>query len=544
MSQTSTSPASTTYRTAPAETTGMPGGIPFIIGNEAAERFSFYGMKTILAVFMTQYLLSASGEAAYLTDAQAREYVHLFVASAYFFPVLGAIVADAFLGKYRTIMLLSIVYCIGHGALALIDMPSSFLQATLDPKGWLIAGLFLIALGSGGIKPCVSAHVGDQFGKSNSHLLARVFGWFYFSINFGSFFSTLLTPWLLKHYGPGWAFGVPGILMAIATFVFWLGRHRYIHIPPKGVGFVREAFSKEGLGAMAGLLSIYAFVAVFWSLYDQSGGAWVLQAAQMDCNFLGIQWIESQVQAINPLLILCYIPLFAYVIYPVAGKFVKLTALRKIGAGLFLCVVAFGISAFAQQKIDVAQSDFAAKVTPMVASTSIDYPKTIESLREIERNAVARDMENLLKDAPTNDTAWQDKMAKTMSVGGIAIATDGARHDANWPSIAWQLLAYLVLTMAEVLVSVTCLEFSYTQAPKKMKSFIMSLYLLSVSAGNFLTAFVNKFTQDADGNSTLVGASYYWFFTYLMLGAAIVYIVVSLFYREKEYIQTAEDAQA
>ena len=544
MSQTSTSPASTTYRTAPAETTGMPGGIPFIIGNEAAERFSFYGMKTILAVFMTQYLLSASGEAAYLTDAQAREYVHLFVASAYFFPVLGAIVADAFLGKYRTIMLLSIVYCIGHGALALIDMPSSFLQATLDPKGWLIAGLFLIALGSGGIKPCVSAHVGDQFGKSNSHLLARVFGWFYFSINFGSFFSTLLTPWLLKHYGPGWAFGVPGILMAIATFVFWLGRHRYIHIPPKGVGFVREAFSKEGLGAMAGLLSIYAFVAVFWSLYDQSGGAWVLQAAQMDCNFMGIQWLESQVQAINPLLILCYIPLFAYVIYPVAGKFVKLTALRKIGAGLFLCVVAFGISAFAQQKIDVAQSDFAAKVTPMVASTSIDYPKTIESLREIERNAVARDMENLLKDAPANDAAWQDKMAKTMSVGGIAIATDGARHDANWPSIAWQLLAYLVLTMAEVLVSVTCLEFSYTQAPKKMKSFIMSLYLLSVSAGNFLTAFVNKFTQDADGNSTLVGASYYWFFTYLMLGAAIVYIVVSLFYREKEYIQTAEDAQA
>ena len=544
MSQTSTSPASTTYRTAPAETTGMPSGIPFIIGNEAAERFSFYGMKTILAVFMTQYLLSTSGEAAYLTDAQAREYVHLFVASAYFFPVLGAIVADAFLGKYRTIMLLSIVYCIGHGALALIDMPSSFLQATLDPKGWLIAGLFLIALGSGGIKPCVSAHVGDQFGKSNSHLLARVFGWFYFSINFGSFFSTLLTPWLLKHYGPGWAFGVPGILMAIATFVFWLGRHRYIHIPPKGVGFVREAFSKEGLGAMAGLLSIYAFVAVFWSLYDQSGGAWVLQAAQMDCNFMGIQWLESQVQAINPLLILCYIPLFAYVIYPVAGKFVKLTALRKIGAGFFLCVVAFGISAFAQQKIDVAQSDFAAKVTPMVASASIDYPKTIESLREIERNAVARDMENLLKDAPVNDAAWQDKLAKTMSVGGIAIATDGTRHDANWPSIAWQLLAYLVLTMAEVLVSVTCLEFSYTQAPKKMKSFIMSLYLLSVSAGNFLTAFVNKFTQDADGNSTLVGASYYWFFTYLMLGAAVVYIFVSLFYREKEYIQTAEDAQA
>ena len=77
-----------------------------------------------------------------------------------------------------------------------------------------------------------------------------------------------------------------------------------------------------------------------------------------------------------------------------------------------------------------------------------------------------------------------------------------------------------------------------------MKSFIMSLYLLSVSAGNLLTSMVNRYTQDADGNSTLTGASYYWFFTYLMLGAAVVYIFVSLFYREKEYIQTSEDAQA
>ncbi len=534
----------TPYRNTPTETTGMPGGIPFIIGNEAAERFSFYGMKVILAVFMTQYLVNASGEADYLTEAQAREYVAWFVASAYFFPVLGAILSDAILGKYRTIMLLSIVYCIGHGALAMIDMPGAFLQATMDPKGWLVAGLFLIALGSGGIKPCVSAHVGDQFGKANSHLLARVFGWFYFSINFGAFFSTLLTPWLLKNHGPGWAFGVPGILMALATLVFWLGRHRYIHIPPKGIGFVREVFSREGLGAMAGLLSIYAFVAVFWSLYDQSGGAWVLQAGQMDRNFLGIEWLESQIQAINPLLILCYIPLFAYVIYPIAGKVVKLTPLRKIGAGFFLCVVAFGISAFAQQKIDAAQAAFSGQVAPMVADGSIDFPKTIETLRAAERNAPAQTLETMLKEPQAGDEAWRAKAVETIAGGGVAIASDGGRLDADWPSFGWQILAYLVLTAAEVLVSVTCLEFSYTQAPKKMKSFVMSLFLLSVSAGNVLTALVNRFTVDGDGNSLLPGASYYWFFTTLMLGAAVVYVVVSLFYREKEYLQDAEDAAA
>jgi len=411
---------STQYRSAPSETTGMPGGIPFIVGNEAAERFSFYGMKTILAVFMTQYLVSSAGTPDYMTQTQAREYVALFVASAYFFPIIGALIADAFLGKYLTIMILSVVYCLGHGALALIDLPSPFLQATFEPKTYMVIGLLLIAVGSGGIKPCVSAHVGDQFGKSNSHLLSKVFGWFYFSINFGSFFSTLLTPWLLKHYGPGWAFGVPGILMALATFVFWLGRHRYIHIRPKGLGFVTETFSREGLGAILRLVSIYAFVAVFWSLYDQSGGAWVLQASQMNTNFLGITWLESQVQAINPLLILCYIPLFSYVVYPLVGKVVRLTPLRKIGAGLFLTVVAFGISATVQQKIDAEQSAFLAKIEPMVATGAIDIPRTKEALGAVERNATILALDALSAKVAGNAALAADQEVDELVTADVA----------------------------------------------------------------------------------------------------------------------------
>ncbi|MBM4116041.1 MAG: POT family MFS transporter, partial [Phycisphaerae bacterium] len=332
------------FRTAPFDTDRMPPGVPFIIGNEAAERFSFYGMKVILSVFMTQYMLSATGTPNYMTDTEAREWVAWFVASAYFFPVLGALVADALLGKYLTIMILSMVYCLGHAALACIDLPSAALQATLDPRGWLMAGLFLIACGSGGIKPCVSAHVGDQFCTRNGHLMSKVFGWFYFSINFGSFFSTLLTPWLLKNHGPGWAFGIPGVLMAIATFVFWLGRKRYAHLPPQGLAFLRETITPEGRSAILRLVMVYSFVAVFWSLYDQTGSAWVLQARQMDCTFLGQRWLESQVQAVNPLLILILVPLFAYVIYPAMGKVVNLTPLRKIGVGFALTIVAFAIS--------------------------------------------------------------------------------------------------------------------------------------------------------------------------------------------------------
>lgn len=399
------------HRTTPLETDKMPPGIPFIIGNEAAERFSFYGMRTILVVFMAQYLhfMDGTGGRA-LTGNQAVEYFHQFASWVYFTPLLGALLADIFLGKYRTILVLSLVYCLGHAALACMGSYG-------NSPWWLFSGLFLICLGSGGIKPCVSAHVGDQFGSKNHYLLTRVYNWFYFSINFGSFFSTLLTPWMLKWHGPHWAFGVPGVLMAIATFMFWLGRNRFVHIPPTGLGFFKEAFSREGLIAFGKLIPLFAFIAVFWSLYDQTGSSWVLQAEQMNLKFLGVTWLESQIQAVNPILILIYIPLFTFVIYPWLNRVFRLTPLRKIGLGLILMAAAFGLT--------------------------------------------------------TQIQTWIDS---------------GLR-----PSVGWQIAAYFIITASEIMVSIVGLEFAYTQAPKAMKSWIMSLFWLSVWGGNQFTAQVNHF---------------------------------------------------
>ena len=399
------------HRTTPLETTGMPPGIPYIIGNEAAERFSFYGMRGILVVFMVQYLhlLDHKGGTA-LTGNQAVEYFHYFTFAVYFIPLLGALVADVFLGKYRTILFLSMVYCLGHASLACMGSFGN------SPR-WLLSGLLLISLGSGGIKPCVSAHVGDQFGKGNHHLLTKVYNWFYFSINFGSFFSTLLTPWLLDHYGPHWAFGVPGVLMAIATFMFWLGRNRFVHIPPSGWGFFKEALSREGLVAIGKLLPLFVFIAVFWSLYDQSSSSWVLQAQQMNLKFMGITWLESQIGAVNPILVLAYIPLFTFFIYPRLNRWFPLTPLRKIGIGLALMAASFALVTLIQHWIDSGQR----------------------------------------------------------------------------PSIAWQILAYVIITASEIMVSIVGLEFAYTQSPKAMKSWIMALLLLSVAGGNLFTARVNHY---------------------------------------------------
>ena len=241
------------YLTTPIKTDKMPPGIPYIIGNEAAERFNFYGMRAILVVFMTQYLVNRAGVKDPMSENEANQWYHWFVASNYFFPMLGAILADAFWGKYRTIFWVSLVYCAGSVVLALDHT-----------RLGLGVGLGLIALGAGGIKPCVSSNVGDQFCADNKQLIERAFGWFYFSVNFGSFFSILLIPWLLQNHGPRLAFGVPAGLMLLAAFVFWLGRYKFAHIPPTGKTFLRDTFNREGLAAMGRLVGLFVFVAIFW----------------------------------------------------------------------------------------------------------------------------------------------------------------------------------------------------------------------------------------------------------------------------------------
>jgi POT family proton-dependent oligopeptide transporter len=437
------------YLTAPLASDKMPAGIPYILTNEAAERFSFYGMRCILVFFMTNLLLNAEGQLAPMTDEQSKTWFHLFVSAVYFTPLLGALISDIWLGKYRTILYFSIIYCVGFFALTINHT-----------RLGLGIGLVLIAVGSGMIKPCVTANVGDQFGKTNKHLLTRIYNWFYFAINVGAVISTLLCPILLDKYGPRIAFGAPFVLMVFATVAFWLGRKKFVHIPRAGFGFVKECFSGEGIRAIGRLCIIYICIAPFWAVFDQMDSAWVLQIEKMNRVWLGHEWLPSQVVALNPFLILVLIPVFSYVIYPAIDKVFPLTPLRKIGLGLFVAATPFIVSAVIEYRIDAG------------------YP----------------------------------------------------------PSVGWMLLAYVLLTSGEILVSITCLEFSYTQAPMKMKSFIMAIFLLSISLGNAFTAVVNAVIENEKGARRLAGPNYFWFFTIVMLVTAVIFIFVASRYKEKSYI--------
>ena len=472
------------YLTSPPKISTWPPGVPYIIGNEAAERFSYYGMNGILTIFMTKYLTDKMGHLAVMPPHLAEGWYHTFVFSLYFLPLLGAIMADAVFGKFWVVFWLSIVYCGGHATLALMGTPLAHL---VEPRLLLTLGLFQIALGAGGIKPCVSTNVGDQFGETNKHLLPRLFNWFYFSINAGSAISTLLIPWLLEPYkanpngliaklppsivtslesprlhSPDIAFGLPGIFMAIATIIFWMGRKKFVHIPPVGLrSYAREIFNKDTGKILLNILIPVPFVAIFWALWQQNFSSWIIQAESMDRHLFGVEWLSSQIQTVNPIFILIMLPLFSYWLYPFVEKFVRLTPLRKIGAGLFVTAASFFIIAIIQTRIDA-----------------------------------------------------------------------GAR-----PTIIWQIWAFVVLTAGETLVSPTHLEFSYTQGPVKLKSLVMCTYLLAISLGQLFTAAVNFIIQNPDGSAKLQGTSYFMFFVWVMLGTAVLFAIVTPFYKGRTYLQ-------
>lgn len=715
------------YLTAPPATEKMPAGIPYILTNEAAERFAYYGMTSILVYYMTHYLMGPAGRPDVMGDEQAKAVFHTFKSATYFLPVLGAIIADVWLAKYRTIIYFSLLYCVGLFAIA----------ADGTHAGLWIA-IFLVAVGSGVIKPCVSANVGDQFGRKNQHLMSRIFGWFYFAINVGAAGSMFLCPWLQNKYDPRVAFAVPAVLMVVATLAFWMGRRKYVHVPPAGEGFVKECLSGEGLRILGRLGIVYAFVAMFWALFDQSQSAWVLQATKMDRQVFGIHLLPEQPQAFNPVLVLVMIPLFSYAVYPALSRLFRLTALRKIAIGLFVGAASFTVPAWIEAHIsggDVVKVSSRSRVPGLGPVQVLDgqtdsagwssssapthkvpqelvirlrerkswpvtgvkiYPQTqftvkeivaiLEDLRlwllteteeadeavstagavrraqllqagisevraaaenarqqadkdtnteEIEAAAVAAakaaaqkilaqaEMDTTVLDeqkyAPEEISVYvgdfSDRLLPTLiaklsadqrptdaaeyaqangwvhagdlsiaaeeeianidfepipathaliqiksnhgalrvKVAEIEVLTDeaagaGARAAVQkiWPNVAaigykphisWQFIAYIVLTAAEIMVSITCLEFAYTQSPKKMKSFVQSFYLVSIAAGNLFAAAVNWAIARPDGTSRLQGAAYYWFFTVAMAVVAVLFIFAARGYKERHYIQ-------
>ena len=533
--------------------TGWPAGVPFIIGNEGCERFSFYGMKSILQIHLTAlFVLQGIGNEV-LAEEHAQELVHLFIAGVYAFPMIGALVADRLWGKYNTILWLSLVYCAGHGVLAVSE----------DTVGGMYLGLALIAIGSGGIKPCVSANVGDQFGRSNWHLVTKVFQAFYFIINFGSFFATLMIPWLKQEYGASVAFGIPGVLMFIATIIFWAGRNKFIHIPPKPAGRlgVYDALSSSllfmgfiGLPMFfTDILSITALLATMaisiiagFAIFNRR------QSIEQDDGFLAVT-----IYAVRNLLSGENKRLIAVADQPedqhdLRRNWLFCSAREKFGqevtegpvAVLRIISVFFLVSVF-WALFDQHSSSWIRQAKRMdlhVALLNIDLlpsqiaalnPLMVMILIPINNFFIYPAMEKLgLALTPLRKMTIGMFMAAVAfaAVALIQMQVDASQETGVLVPVAWQVLPYFIMTQAEVMVSITGLEFAYTQAPRRMKSTIMGFWLLTVALGSKLVIIV---TQMPDMGLT----KFFWVFAVLMAAAAMLFGLRARFYTGKDYSQ-------
>ncbi|XP_018793021.1 PREDICTED: peptide transporter family 1 isoform X1 [Bactrocera latifrons] len=357
-----------------------PKSVAFIISNEFCERFNYYGLRTILVLYLTTKLHYDKDTATVL--------FHIFTMLVYLFPLVGAIIADSWLGKFRTILYLSMVYALGGVIVSLGAIP--LLQ--LPVKEITILGLTLIALGTGGIKPCVSAFGGDQFRMpEQAKQLATFFSLFYFAINAGSTISTTITPILREDvhcFGDkncfSLAFSVPAMLMLLSVVIFVAGRKLYVVKPPAGnmifgvskcisdaIGSWRRerktnprkhwldyAEAKSGQKMVADtkvllkILTLFLPFPVFWALFDQQGSRWTFQATRMNGEIFGYVIKPDQMQVVNPLLILGMIPLFTYVLYPILAKVGIKRPLQKLTLGGLLAAIAFLLSAALEVKLN------------------------------------------------------------------------------------------------------------------------------------------------------------------------------------------------
>ncbi|MFA5266131.1 MAG: hypothetical protein WC378_20095 [Opitutaceae bacterium] len=629
-------PSARLGESAPERDDRFPPGIPFIVGNEGAERFSFYGMRQILYIYLTSLFIgfvaedSVAPQALALAKAHATQVHHLFIAGVYLFPMIGAILADRLLGKYKVILWVSLIYCAGHGALAIGGHLGYIAQ--IGPAQMVIfAGLMLIALGSGGIKPCVSANVGDQFTAKNAHLVSGIFQIFYFIVNCGSFFATLLTPWLYKNFGASIAFGVPGILMAVSALVFWLGRNRFVRVPPKpggklglidfltssflaapllvlvlvgatvaeeivnaamsdrtgavlaslkhiGVAYWPHAlaaligfaigvalFSKrqkieqdngffaillycyrnrsgrkegenfwtpararfgeeaaEGPPAVLRIIVVFSMVSVFWALFDQHSSTWVEQAKFMNLTLTvpGVFWNWWLIPGV-----------IASSLYGVAWLFLWVsnsTPSRRTTLGFITFVIAWGVAAAIAQVvlggmlcIDLLPAQIAA-LNPLFVMIVIPLLSVLV-YKPLEKRG--RPLKPL------------HRMAIGLFLGAcafVAVALLQARVTALGAGkvhVLWQIIPFFILTTGEVLVSVTGLEFAYTQAPRAMKSTIMGFWLLCVTFGNILVAFLAPLQALSLG-------TFFWTFAGLMFCAAFIFVALAASYKGKTYLQS------
>ncbi|KAJ6238840.1 solute carrier family 15 member 4 [Anaeramoeba flamelloides] len=493
----------------------FPKGFYYTLATEFAERFVHYSMRAILVIFLKSEIMG-------YTDREAIEIYHGWIAVTYFLPLLGAAIAENWIGKYKTILYFSF-WMYGFGCVLLT------LCARFASKFLLYLSLSMIACGCACIKPNVSSFLSDQLKKSNEHVLNRVYSLFYMMVNVGSILSMLITPSIQKYCSFWLAFLISAVLMFSAVAVFRLGKRHYTLLPvkkgliPKFCSVIKRAIvnrrrvkqsgkyhpkrhwldwakigdldageeecssilhssgstnfkdSQEQINEWNGFvldvkvfihaLQIFFPLAVFWALQHQTASTWVIQAEEMDLRIkigkINFTISPAQVIILNPILLQIMIPIFSRIVYPYLRKRgIHFTPLQRVCFGLIWASLSFVAAGILQQKIDEAN---------------------------------------------------ESKLYWT-----------------------WQIPQYVLLVISETFVAVTGLELAISQSPKSTKSLMMSVWGVTIGLGNILVSVVeeiNFFTKTRDQFFFFAALMILFFFIYIFVAYNYTY---SDKYRERE----------
>ncbi|KAG0288116.1 hypothetical protein BGZ96_008060 [Linnemannia gamsii] len=501
----------------------MPMACYFILPNEFGERFCYYGVQPNL----NKYFRLITG----MDKVQAKVYSTAFTMLAYFFPLLGAALSDSFLGKWWTIISFSAVYLVGMIMVTVFAIPNLIGPVGKVSNFLTFLPMLIIAIGTGGIKPCVSSHGGDQYLPSQEAGKDLFFNIFYVSINVGALLTQFTVPLIADSpcYGQktcfAGAFLLPTIVFALSFAIFAAGHKFYRIVPPLGEFLPLKAikatilasrrhraatpeeraakghwlnFAEEEYGGVFleevrdfGLVLVPVVIPFSFCkmLYNQNSNEWSNQYYLMNgALFGGTDATKTYVQMtsfsnINTILLVIFVPILAYFVYPFcARRGWNFSPQRRMALGFFLVVCSFALSA---------------GLAPMVEKAYLSSGRTMEKSAD-----------------------WDGKYCKECYS-------------------AWlQLPQWIVLSLGEAFFSPTGVQFTYIESGRQFRAVSTSFWLLASSLGSILIMVLEPVFVGSGMSSGTKG----WAYSGIGLFGFFLYCFFSYHYTPRKFRPSINEA--
>nr|XP_043607675.1 protein NRT1/ PTR FAMILY 8.3-like [Erigeron canadensis] len=540
--------------------TGNWRACPFILGNECCERLAYYGISTNLVSYLTKKLHEG--------NASAARNVTTWQGTCYLTPLIGAVLADAYCGRYWIIAVFSIIYFIGMCTLTMsasvpslkpvecvgIDCP----RATPSQYAFFFSGLYLIALGTGGIKPCVSSFGADQFDDTDSKervSKGSFFNWFYFSINIGALISSSLIVWIQDNKGWGLGFGIPALFMGAAIVSFFLGTPLYRFQKPGGSPITRmcqvlvASFHNRNLRVPTDSSLLYetpdkvsaikgSRKLIHTDEMEFLDKAAVLSTTETSSGNYSNPWRLCTVTQVEELKILIRMfPIWATGIVFCAVYAQMSTLFVEQGMMMDTAIGTFTIPAASLSSFDVISVIFWVPVYDRIlVPIARKITKQERGFTELQRMGIGLFLSIFCMSA-----------AALVEIKRLSIARSLGLIDKNTPvpiSIFWQIPQYFLLGAAEVFTFIGQLEFFYDQSPDAMRSLCSALALLTNSLGNYLSSFILTVVTSVTTRGGQLGwipdnlnqghlDRFFWLLAGLSFLNMVVYVVCAKLYKSK-----------